>query len=162
MMRDLEAIAEIASIHNAVSVQMCVHDEIWFVLPKENKVELDKIQIEACARAGHEVNRAFSIAQGDNSHPSWDEVSAEDRRTVINGVLGLLHQNLTDEQSHAAWVAFMTLDGWTSGSVKNRANKVHHCLVDYSKLNPDDRKKNELFCMTVRAVAKAIWAIPRQ
>ena len=29
--------------------------------------------IEACARAAHEANRAYCLALGDTSQPSWDD-----------------------------------------------------------------------------------------
>ena len=39
---------------------------------------MDEKKIEACARAAHEANRAYCIAIGDTSQPSWDDAPEEE------------------------------------------------------------------------------------
>lgn len=44
--------------------------------------------VDAAARAAHEVNRAYCIALGDTSQPSWDEAPEWQRESAKKGVQG--------------------------------------------------------------------------
>ena len=109
----------------------------------------------ACARAAHEANRAYCIAIGDNSQPSWDDAPDWQKQSALAGVSGVLSGN-TPEQSHEGWMAHKLADGWKYGPAKNPEAKEHPCMVPYSELPEDQRAKDDIFCAVVRAVADAL------
>jgi hypothetical protein len=48
---------------------------------------------EACARAAHEVNRAYCIAIGDVVQPMWDDLPDWQKDSERNGVESVLAEN---------------------------------------------------------------------
>lgn len=110
---------------------------------------------EACARAAHEVNRAYCIALGDDSQPSWESAPEWQKSSAINGVKGALAGN-TPEQSHESWLAEKTATGWKYGAVKNAETKEHPCFVPYDQLPLAQQAKDLLFTTTVKTMAKAL------
>jgi hypothetical protein len=111
--------------------------------------------IEACARAAHEVNRAYCIAIGDESQPKWEDAPDWQRESAMNGVAGALAGN-TPEQSHEGWSAEKLAAGWKYGPVKDPEKREHPCLVPYAALPPAQRAKDALYLSTVRGVAAAL------
>ena len=117
----------------------------------------DEKVIEACARAAHEVNRAYCLALGDMSQPSWETAPDWQKTSAMNGVSGALSGN-TPEQSHESWLAEKKATGWKYGAVKDPEKKEHPCFVPYSELPTAQQAKDHLFTSTVREVAKALGA----
>lgn len=115
--------------------------------------------ILACARAAHEVNRAYCIVLGDGSQPSWEEAPDWQRRSALQGVTGALN-GATPEQSHESWLAEKYATGWKYGPVKDPEKKEHPCFVPYAELPPEQRQKDLLFVTTVRAMAAALKGNP--
>jgi RyR domain len=112
-------------------------------------------RIEACARAAHEVNRAYCIALGDYSQPAWDNAPEWQQTSARNGVAGVLNGN-TPEQSHESWLAEKAATGWRYGPVKNPEAKEHPCFVPYSELPAEQRVKDTIYVATVTAMARAL------
>lgn len=112
-------------------------------------------QIEACARAAHEANRAYCLAIGDTSQPSWDTAPDWQKSSAMNGVRGALDGN-TPEQSHESWMREKLDNGWTFGPVKDPEKREHPCMVPYAELPPEQRAKDSIFLAVVRAVAAAM------
>lgn len=117
--------------------------------------------IEACARAAHEVNRAYCFAIGDDSQVPWESAPEWQRTSARNGVAGALQGN-TPEQSHVSWLAEKRATGWQYGPEKDVEAKRHPCMVPYADLPPSQRAKDGLFVTTVRAVSEAIRAARRE
>lgn len=113
------------------------------------------MKIEACARAAHEMNRAYCIAIGDTSQPSWDDAPEWQRSSAIKGVRGALDGN-TSEQSHEGWLKEKAETGWKYGPVKDPEKKEHPCFVSYAELPPEQRNKDSLFLDAVRSMAAAL------
>jgi hypothetical protein len=110
---------------------------------------------EACARAAHEANRAYCVAIGDTSQPSWDDAPEWQKSSARNGVAGALAGN-TPEQSHEGWLAEKRAAGWTYGPRKDPDKREHPCFVPYDELPPEQRAKDTVFLAVVRAVAGAL------
>lgn len=110
---------------------------------------------EACARAAHEANRAYCMALGDTSQPSWDTAPDWQKSSALNGVAGALGGN-TPEQSHEGWVAEKLASGWKFGPVKDPSKKEHPCMVSYADLPASQRAKDGIFLTVVCAVAHAL------
>lgn len=110
--------------------------------------------IEACARAAHEVNRAYCIAVGDTSQPAWDDAPDWQKTSARNGVVGALN-GATPEQSHESWLEEKRATGWGYGPVKDPEKREHPCFRPYAALPPEQRAKDGLFVATVRTVAGA-------
>lgn len=115
---------------------------------------LNTEQKEACARAVHEVNRAYCIAIGDTSQPRWEDAPDWQRSSAVNGVEGVMNGN-TPEQSHQSWLAEKERTGWKFGPVKNVETKEHPCFVPYAELPPEQKRKDLLFVTTARVMADA-------
>lgn len=110
---------------------------------------------EACARAAHEANRAYCIAIGDTSQPSWDDAPDWQKSSAANGVVGVLIGN-TPEQSHESWLSEKRATGWEYGPVKDPKKKEHPCFVPYAELPSEQRAKDHLFVAVVKAMAAAL------
>lgn len=118
---------------------------------------IDNRTIEACARAAHEVNRAYCLAIGDTSQPSWDDAPEWQKSSARSGVLGVVSGN-GPEQSHESWLEEKRAAGWTYGEVKDPDKKEHPCFCPYASLPDAQKRKDVLFVGTVRCVAAALGA----
>jgi len=118
-------------------------------------VNYDEQVIEACTRAAHETNRAYCIALGDNSQPSWSDAPEWQKQSARNGVVGAL-AGATPEQSHESWLREKREQGWTFGLTKSPETEQHPCMVAYQHLPEPQRRKNALYLAVVRAVAGAL------
>lgn len=116
--------------------------------------------IEACARAAHEVNRAYCIAIGDTSQPAWEDAPDWQRSSARNGVAAALN-GATPEQSHEGWMAEKLAMGWKYGPAKDPEKKEHPCMVPCSELPTEQRAKDTLFVSTVRLANRRASAYPR-
>ncbi len=115
----------------------------------------DVDRTEACARAAHEVNRAYCIATGDTSQPSWEDAPDWQKSSAINGVQGALLGN-TPRQSHEGWLREKKAAGWVYGPEKDPEKKEHPCFVDYDLLPPEQRQKDFLFTSTATEMNRAL------
>lgn len=114
-------------------------------------------EIEACARAAHEANRAYCIAIGDTSQPSWGDAPDWQKSSARNGVAVALAGS-TPEQSHECWLEEKRATGWKYGAVKDPEKREHPCFVAYADLPSSQRAKDDVFLSVVRAVAHALRA----
>lgn len=121
---------------------------------------METTTIEACARAAHEVNRAYCASLGDRSQPAWEEAPDWQRDSARNGVRAVLAggPEHTPEKSHEGWFAQKIAEGWVYGPVKDPAAKTHPCCVPYAELPESQRSKDYLFIAVVRQVASLIGA----
>lgn len=127
----------------------------------DKQIEIDKAELEACARAGHEVNRVFCIAMGDKSHPPWDD--CPDWHKQSNRVqAAYVLQSRTPVEAHELWRTEKIAAGWTYGAERIPVKKEHPALMPFGDLPPEQRIKNELFAKVVHALAEAHWRIPNQ
>lgn len=115
----------------------------------------DPTKLEACARAAHEINRAYCIAIGDTSQPHWEDAPDWQKTSALKGVEGALAGN-TPEQSHESWLEEKRSTGWKYGPVKDPEKKEHHCFVPYAELPEEQKRKDALFLTSVRSVAMAL------
>ena len=108
----------------------------------------------AAARAAHEANRAWCIATGDHSQPSWDDAPEWQRSSAINGVNGVACGN-SPRESHESWLAEKAATGWKYGPVKDPEKKEHPRFVPYDELPPEQKAKDGIFVGVVRAMLEA-------
>ncbi len=113
------------------------------------------INIEAVARAVHEVNRAYCLSIGDTSQVSWEEAPDWQKQSVLPNVLAVLN-GATPKKLHASWSKDKTKAGWKYGPVKDSAKKEHPCLVKYADLPETQKVKDMLFQQTVKMVMRAL------
>lgn len=109
--------------------------------------------IQRAAEAAHEANRVLCLALGDNSQPKWENAPQWQRDSARKGVQMILTDpSTTPEQSHQGWLAEKEATGWKYGPVKNPETKEHPCFVPYDQLPENQRLKDEMFGIVVRAV----------
>lgn len=119
--------------------------------------QTDPVIVETCARAAHEANRAWCLANGDDTQPSWEGAPEWQKSSARNGVRGVLERGNTPEESHQGWLDEKLATGWTWGPVKNPELKQHPCMVPYAELPPEQRAKDHIFTSVVRTMASAFW-----
>jgi hypothetical protein len=142
---DLTAKKQYVSLGDEVVVQ----DDLTVLA----KTTSDLIIAAAC----HMANRAYCIALGDNSQPTWEDAPAWQRTSACNGVLAILENpSLTPEQSHEGWLKQKTEEGWKYGSVKDPEKKEHPCFLPYAELPEEQKRKDYIFGDNVRSMAKAL------
>ena len=108
--------------------------------------------IESCARAAHEVNRAYCLALGDLSQLPWGTAPEWQRESARSGVRAVIAggPEHSPEKSHEGWLAQKLAEGWTYGPVKDPEAKTHPCCVPYSELPLAQRAKDYIFIAVVR------------
>jgi hypothetical protein len=114
---------------------------------------MDSETIWRAARAAHEANRVLCLALGDTSQPKWEAAPDWQQKSAIMGVEQInAHPDTTPEQSHEGWLKVKQDDGWSYGPVKDPAKKEHPCFVPYNGLPENQRLKDDMFGLVVRAV----------
>lgn len=122
-------------------------------MKKEIDIRIE--MIEACARAAHEVNRAYCVAIGDVSQLPWDLAPEWQKMSVRNGIRNALN-GATPKQSHDSWLKEKEKDGWKYGPVKDADKKEHPCFVPYEELPNNQKVKDYLFLSTVREMFRVL------
>lgn len=113
---------------------------------------MDQVIVDA-ARAAHEANRVLCLALGDTSQPKWDDAPDWQKLSAMQGVQLILdHPETTPEQSHESWLKVKEDTGWKYGPVKDPEKKEHPCFIPYGELPANQRLKDEMFGLVVRAV----------
>jgi hypothetical protein len=112
------------------------------------------LTIEQLAEAVHEANRAYCLAQGDQSQPSWDACNEDVRAGTLDGVVFHLdNPEATADGSHENWMNHKTQEGWTYGEVKSEADKTHPSIVAFNDLPEKEKVKDYLFECLVRTLS---------
>lgn len=110
--------------------------------------------VDHIARVTHEANRAYCASIGDTSQVPWDEAPKWQRDSAIAGVKAKIdNPAMTAAMQHESWSALKVKEGWTYGPVKNPEAKHHPCLVPYSDLPEEQKRKDALFGAVVLALA---------
>lgn len=109
--------------------------------------------IEDIAKIGHDLNRSFCQAIGDDSQLPWDEAPEWQKDSSRAGVLFVEHDRYAGDRAlHDAWLAQKEKDGWTYGEVKDPEKKTHPCCVPFEQLPFEQQLKDKLFRQTVIAL----------
>lgn len=120
------------------------------------KIDEDQARIELCARAGHEVNRAYCLSLGDTSQPPWEEAPEWQKSSARAGARGVL-MNPTQEpaEGHEAWMRQKLAEGWKYGLVKDPDRREHPCMMAYADLPAAQKAKDWIFRQVVIETARA-------
>jgi len=110
---------------------------------------LSRIEI---ARVCHEVNRAYCLALGDDSQPSWEDAPQWQKDSAMLGVDLHCTANAGPEAGHESWMAQKERDGWVHGEVKDPEKKEHPCMVPFDKLPREQQAKDFIFRAVVHAL----------
>ncbi len=108
--------------------------------------------IEHIARVCHEVNRAYCLALGDNSQPSWEDAPQWQRESARMGVDLHLCGDFGPEAWHRSWMQQKADDGWKYGPVKDPEKKEHPCMVSFDELPKEQQAKDYIFRAVVHAL----------
>lgn len=113
------------------------------------------IDVDCIARVAHDANRAYCIANGDDSQVHWELAEEWQKESARMGVNGILSGEIaTPTDSHLAWFRHKEKEGWTYGPVKDPANKQHPCMVPYDMLPDAQKVKDNLFFAIVTALTE--------
>ena len=119
---------------------------------------ITKDQLEACAMAVHEFNRAYCLAIGDLAVPasqSWEDCPKEMQESMRQAVLCAINGEKA-EGIHESWLAAKITANWIYGPVKDYTKKTHPCLLPYDKLPPQQRQKDANTIAVVQAMCEAL------
>lgn len=105
------------------------------------------------ARICHEAHKALCNALGEFGIESWGRLSRPRRDVCIGSVEAMIASpKVTSEMSHQMWLDHMVSTGWKYGPEKNPDLKEHPCIVPFSELPIEQKKKDELFAAIVRVL----------
>lgn len=105
------------------------------------------------------ANRAYCIARGDMSQPTWKAAPEWQKASARLGVEAALRLEQTPKKSHEGWLAQKLAEGWKYGPVKDPVKKEHPCILPYDDLPAFQKLKDDIFIATVREVAAEIVAL---
>jgi len=107
--------------------------------------------LEKASRAAQEANFQLCVAIGDPAD-HWDDAPEILKQSVRTGVMGIIaNPSITSEESHQKWLDYKRAEGWKYGPVKDVEKKEHPCFLPYSQLPINQRLKDHLFGIVVRA-----------
>ena len=112
----------------------------------------------------HEANRALQVllafkhpGNGIKVSDHWETPYTDELNdqivSAVNGVYFAV-SGLTPEDLHNVWLKEKTERGWVYGPEKDFDKKTHPCLVPYSELPREDRRKDELFAAIVDVMTR--------
>lgn len=110
--------------------------------------------VEQITAVAHETNRAYCNAIGDKSQVPWEKAPDWQKKSAIDGVKYHKKGDKAPEDSHNNWLALKEKEGWKYGPKKDPEKKTHPCMVPYSDLPKDQRRKDALFIAVVHALIK--------
>lgn len=122
------------------------------VSTSELEDEIQKVTVEMIAAACHQQNRTYCQMIGDDSQVNWADAPAWQRESAVEGIRSVL-KNPDLAATHESWAAFKAADGWVYGEVKDAEAKTHPCMVPYSDLPEEQKKKDELYVDMVQQLA---------
>lgn len=103
------------------------------------------------AKIVHEVNRAYCLSIGDDSHLPWDESPWWQKDGVIKGVeLHLTTPDISPDYCHNLWLKFKQDYGWKYGPVKDVVKKEHPFLLPWDELPSEQKTKDYLFFAVIK------------
>lgn len=110
---------------------------------------------EQAGRVCHAAHCALQAIQGMQL-PSvpWDDLPADTRRIVIEGVRAA-RQGESPAELHARWVRAMAALGWSWGPERDPERKRHPNMLPFLALPPDERDKDVLFAANATALDRA-------
>ena len=104
------------------------------------------------ARTAHQANKAWCEYLGDTSQEDWPHAPEWAQKSAFDGVrFHKENADAGDSASHDNWMAMKLAEGWSYGPVKNPDLKLHHCIVPFSELPPEQQFKDRLFRSVVHA-----------
>lgn len=115
-----------------------------------NKAEI----IDIISRTAYEANRAFCDIIGYAQFDSWDNISVEEKNSVILGVGNCLEKNdITTEENHNKYVHKRIKEGWQYGFRYDEDKKISNLTVEFDKLPKEQQIVDKLFPIIVRTIA---------
>lgn len=82
---------------------------------------------------------------------TFDSISEQRKQSVYKNVDKIIkNPDITAEEEHDIWMKQKLKDGWKYGKITDRQNKIHNCIVPYSKLNFYQKLKDQIIIETVK------------
>lgn len=122
---------------------------------------IDKKVINA-AMVAHETNRAWCVANGDDSQPTWNGAPSWQQDSAIQGVqFHIANPGAGDDASHNNWMKQKINDGWVYGETKDpkASPPTHPCIVAFEDLPKHQQIKDALFRSVVHAIIPPVASI---
>jgi hypothetical protein len=115
-------------------------------------------RLEVCAKAAHEVNRAYCAVIGAYTQPEWEDAPDRQKKITIKLARGVVASGLhySPRHVHERWMDAKQLDDWSFGEARDPERRTHPCMVDYSLLPEEHRAKGSIFINVVRQVWEAL------
>lgn len=111
--------------------------------PDEKMIKTAKIVCELIGKI-QEMNKESEIE-------TWDMLPKEHKQALYENILYIIkNPSTTAEIEHRIWAEKKINQGWKYGKKKNRAKKIHNCLVSFDELNFYQKLKDQVFIDIVK------------
>lgn len=105
----------------------------------------------------HEANRAYCQSLGDDSQLPWYQAPDWQKQSAIQGVeFRFKNPNASRDAMHVNWLFKKLQEGWRYGPVKDPKAKEHPCMLPYSDLPLEQRRKDALFSAIFDAMTSPV------
>lgn len=89
--------------------------------------------------------------------PKTEELSSVELSEELSNLVEKISENI-----HDAWAEKRKENGWVYGSVYDNINKLHPCLVEYSKLTEEEKEIDRVtVASTIKMLLKLGYSIER-
>ena len=121
--------------------------------PGASASKLSEARALQIAQVAHEAVRAWQVANGQDSAPSWSRAPAWMKTATLEAVRWNTGAAApTPAARHRQWVNEKKAAGWKLGPTKDARRKTHPLLVPYSQLPEVERRKDALVSAVIESL----------
>lgn len=123
------------------------------LLVSDKPVPKSAPEVDAFARAAHEVCRCYGVMVGELVDLKWEFALKEERDALIEIVcLVIEHPTMSPAAIHSKWWVAQEKKGWTAGDTRDAARKVSDKLRYFHELPPYEQALLNLTVIVVRSM----------
>ena len=109
--------------------------------------------LDVIAELGWEAHRAWEKIIGEPPSLTWDQLSPDRKRDLLDSVRYLIDHPITSVSTqHDHWRATRASQGWQAGEDRDVAQKLHPNMVSFDELPFSQQMKARLWRHIVFAV----------
>jgi len=111
------------------------------------------MEIQKIAEVCHAAHQSYRGLINETPQDKWDNLKPERQAKLVQAVYRVInHPDITQQAQHGEWVKCIVKYGWKYGEVYDEGKKEHPCILPYSLLPENQKKKDALFLAIVNAL----------